>query len=476
MPQPSLLKQKPDRSGYLSEDTIAALASGMGGAVAIVRVSGPEAFPSLERFLHGSADLKKAEPQRLIRGKLFSKEAKQLDDILFARFEAPRSYTGEDVVEYHLHGSSFIVNQVLETLQIFGVRQALPGEFSFRGVRNGKFNLSQAQAVADLIGANNEQAVDLALEKMSGTQTRLVREIAAGLRRLAVLGEVGIDFSDQDVVEVSLPTLAKEVQPLVDRLKHLESSYVRGSRVQEGIPVALIGLPNAGKSSFFNALLGEDRAIVSDIAGTTRDLLREKITLQGAAGSVTFRLEDTAGLRQSTDLIEKMGIERTEKAAFDAEILFFVLDPSQDLEESAELWERLGRPGSKTIGVISKSDRVDSQRVEKAANFLKKRCVESFAITSAITGQGLVETIDLAVTFAKRLVDRKPGEVLLTRLDHLQAVKETLEDLARAKASTELDLFAADLRHALSSLAPLIGETVPDDILGHIFSEFCIGK
>ena len=213
------------------------------------------------------------------------------------RFVKPDSYTGEDLVEYHIHGSPFIAQQVIERLLELGARQALPGEFSFRSVRNGKMTLFQAQAVSDLIAASNQGAVSLALEKMSGAQNRFLDELASGLRKTAALGEVGIDFADQDIDEVSLPRLRANLTPYVELLEKLQSSFSRGIRLQEGLRVAFIGSPNAGKSSFFNALLGEDRSIVSEMAGTTRDVVSEKLTLRAKNKTITLRLEDTAGLR-----------------------------------------------------------------------------------------------------------------------------------------------------------------------------------
>jgi tRNA modification GTPase len=359
----------------------------------------------------------------------------------------------------------------MEALLALGVRQALPGEFSFRAVRNGKLTITQAQAVADLLGADNDGAVGLALEKLSGTQHELLAALARDLRQLAVLGEAGIDFSDQDLDEVSLPTLRRRTAGIQAPLEKLRLSYDRGSRVQDGVRATFVGLPNAGKSSFFNALLGENRSIVSDEAGTTRDIVRERITLKGKAGSVTLRLEDTAGLRESQSTVERMGIERTHAAVREADLVVLVVDPSQSAEELRAIWRQIGEPASKTIGILTKAD-LRTGRCAALDEFGLFATVE----TSSTNGQGVDTATELLIRFSEKWLHRAPREVLLTRLDQRRAVENALAHLARASEAPEIELFAADVRQALSSLGPLIGETLPDDILGKIFSEFCIGK
>lgn len=469
-----------DKSGYLSEDTIAALASAPGGAVAVLRISGPQAFHVLGQITPDTTAVK-AEPRKLCRVRLIDPEAPigstEMDDALSARFVAPSSFTGEDVVELHLHGGSYIAARVLDVLARLGVRQALPGEFSFRAVRNGKMTLSQATAVSDLIAASNQGAVSLALEKLSGSQNRLITDLAQNLRQLAVLGEVGIDFADQDVDEVSLPQLKKRLEIIISALERLQQSYKRGSLIQDGIPVAFSGVPNAGKSSFFNALLGEDRSIVSDIPGTTRDVVREKITLSGSRNTVTLRLEDTAGLRSTDNEIEKMGIDRSIKSARDADLVLFLVDSTAPLAAAFEQWKVLGAPEAKTLGVLTKTDLLPLGPLTS----LISECQKVFGVTrwvstSAKTGHGISSAVEAITEFAGQWLKRDPGEVVLTRLNEAQAAAESLEHLQRARDASELDLFAADVRQALTSMGPLIGETLPDDILGKIFSEFCIGK
>lgn len=494
------------RTKYLSEDTIAAIASPTGGAIAIIRVSGPEAFDTLGRLTQNEKN-KNSPPRQMTRCPVFSlggslpgqlleqlpeQLPEQLDDALFVRFVAPKSYTGEDLVEYHLHGGNFIAHRFLEELLRLGVRQALPGEFSFRAVRNGKMSLFQAQAVADLISSSNENAVSLALEKMSGSQNQFLADLAEGLRQIAVFGEVGIDFADQDIEEVSLPALKTRLQSRIEILEALKTSYQRGLRLQEGVKVVFAGLPNAGKSSFFNALLGEDRSIVTDIAGTTRDVIRETLTLRGKRSTLTLRLEDTAGLRTADNVIEKIGIERTRSAAAQADLILYLVDPFSSPEAVQEQWKLLNSHlshsgasktplANKTIGIFTKTDLLDPEgsssilSPESLQNF-KDLNIKTWVPTSATTGDGISSAIEQIITFCESWTRRSPGELILTRLDHLSAVDEALSHLYRGRDATEIDLFAADIRQSLHSLTPLIGETLPDDLLGRIFSDFCIGK
>lgn len=336
--------------------------------------------------------------------------------------------------------------------------------------------LFQAQAVVDLISASNEHAATLALEKVSGLQNSFLETLSTSLRNLAALGEVGIDFSDQDIDEVSLPRLKQQLTPPLSTLKALQESYRRGFRLQEGIRVAFVGLPNAGKSSFFNAILGEDRSLVSEVAGTTRDMVSEKLTLRGKKDTLTLRLEDTAGLRTTDHPVEKMGIERSYLSANQADLILFIVDPMTPFEAIREQWRPLQGFSDKTIGILTKKDKtkqVDFAQFQQCAPELS---ISTWANTSALTGEGIPEAIDTLIRFCETWTYRDPGEVILTRLDHLQAVTQALKDLHRAQQTPALELFASDLRQALYALGPLIGETLPDDILGKVFSDFCIGK
>lgn len=468
-------------AGYFSEDTIGAVSSALGGAIAVLRVSGPEAVTAAEGLACGFAE--RARPREAFRVLLRGRRGEPLDDALAIRFVGPRSFTGEDMVELHLHGNPFIAERVLEELAARGVRQALPGEFSFRAVRNGKMTISQAEATADLIAAANDAALALALEKMAGSQSRMVTEVAEELRRIAMLTEAGIDFSDQDIEEVSLPRLKAHLDRPLEKLRALRDGFIRGVRIQEGIPVALVGLPNSGKSSFFNALLGEERSIVSEIAGTTRDMVSEKITLRGREQSLTLRLEDTAGLRSSQDRVETIGVERSVRAAQGAELVLFFVEASGDREtflnklgSVGAQWKRIGAPAAKSLGLLTKTDLASGELRAEFKRKLGETGIQDWAEVSVVSGAGISDAIEKVVGMCKRWVDRAPKEVLLTRQEHLEAVTQAVKHLERAGSAEAADLFAADVRQALSSLGLLIGTTLPDDILGRVFSQFCIGK
>jgi tRNA modification GTPase len=469
-----------EQSKYLSHDTIHALATPIGGALAVVRVSGPSAVSILGRLLGAQAeavDTRKA--REIFRAKIES-AGEKIDDAMAAIFRAPKSQTGEDLVELFIHGGPIVAERTLRALEDRGSRQALPGEFSFRAVRNGKTSVTAAQAVAELIAATNEGAAKLALEKMEGSQARLIADLAERLRKLSTMGELGIDFADQEVAELSLPALKEQTREILSRLGHLESSFERGEKIQSGVRVAFVGRPNAGKSSFFNALLGEDRSIVSEVAGTTRDVVRENLTLRAGTASVTLRLEDTAGIRETAgDRIEREGIDRSVRAAAGADFVILICDAvatKTEWMETRAVWAEIGKPREKAIVVLTKRDLATEDQFLLARAELAEFGAPLVGIVSSTSGAGIPDAAKGIVHYCHRFTRRDPGEVLLTRTDHLRAVRETIAHLERALETGEEDLFAADLRQALISLGPVIGETLPDDILGRIFSEFCIGK
>ncbi len=402
-----------------------------------------------------------------------------LDDAVAVRFVAPRSYTGEDSVELHTHGGTWVVGRVIERVMEAGARQALPGEFSFRAVRNGKMSLSQAQAVADLIAASNAGAASLALEKMAGSENRVLNALAEPLRRIAMFAEANIDFSDQDIGESAMSDLPTQLRAVISEARRLKDTFRRGELIQDGFRVALFGLPNAGKSSLFNALLGEDRSIVSEIAGTTRDVVRERLTLQGKKTSVTLRLEDLAGLQSTEDVVERIGIERALRSVGRADLVLVLWDLSAPVSEASKLiaeWQRAGASTSKAIGLFTKRDLVSVDAVSDARQALQAMGIGTWLETSARSTEGIPEAAAAIADFCETWVHREAGEVFLTHLDHVQAVEAAIEHLERACSAPSLDLLAADVRQALHSLSVLIGQTLPDDILGRVFSEFCIGK
>jgi tRNA modification GTPase len=360
-----------------------------------------------------------------------------------------------------------------------GARQALAGEFSFRAVRNGKLSVTQAHAVADLMAASSTVAQTLALEKLQGSQGLGLGPCVEELRTLAALAEVGIDFSDQDVEEVSLRRLKERLSGTLQGLQVLQSSYERGRRIQDGLRLAFVGLPNAGKSSFFNRLLGEERSIISSVPGTTRDVVHERLTLKVPGGSCTARVEDTAGLRDSTDPVESQGIERSRTAARSADLILWVVNLgtwASDLRALERLWDELGAPVAKTLVIPNQADRFPASARGGFEGWVTSLGLSTTSLTSCLSGQGVEEAIVQVGHRLGSLISRTPGEILLTRLSELEAVEGCIEHLNRALQTPSEDLFAADLRQALVALEPLAGKTPPDELLGRIFSSFCIGK
>lgn len=471
-----------DASGYFSSRTIVALCTPTGGALSVLRVSGALARGLAER-LTGRA-LTEGDHRKAFRAWLKTADGRRLDDAVILPYFAPHSFTGEDTIEFFLHGSPMIAERVLAECLEAGARMALPGEFSFRAVKNGKMKLSQAEAIQELVSADNDFSLELALEKLSGSQHEWVSRVKEDLMQLCMLAEVGIDFSDQDVDEVSLPRLKERLAGVVSGLNRLQGSFDRGARFVDGVPVSIFGLPNAGKSSFFNALLGEDRSIVSDIAGTTRDVVREKLHLKGPAGQVSLKVADTAGLRRTTDQVEEIGIDRSLRSAREADLVVVVVDgQNPELGALAPYISAIdptagsgSGAGKRRVWVCTKSDRLSGD--ERAD--LSRKVMENFGAkplwVSSVTLEGVREAAESLAAEAGTLLSRRPGEVVLTRVEHVRAVEACLESLERAKESTDLVLFATDVRHGMNDLGPLIGETLADDVLGKIFSDFCIGK
>ena len=468
-----------DSAGYLSNKTIAALCTPTGGAITVLRISGSKAFSICSKMTSISID---GFSERKAKRVWISDQNRKIDDAVMIPYFGPKSFTGEDVVELFLHGSPIISQKVLDLIFAEGARMALPGEFSFRAVKNGKMQLSQAEAIKEIIAAENDFALDLALEKLSGSQHELIDKIRTDLMQLVTLSEVGIDFSDQDIDEVSLPRLRQRLDAIIHMLEKLGGSFDRGKRFTDGIPVSLFGLPNAGKSSFFNALLGEDRSIVSDVAGTTRDVVREKLNLKGAKNYVTYRLSDTAGLRglkveHDADKIELIGIEKTIQTALKSDLILIVVDGlNPNLEEIKKFASSI--EAKRILGVITKKDLISSEDQNSLSKTILSELprVTDWSWISSSSLDGVHAVAEKMATIAEEVLSRKPGEVVITQIEHLQAIERSLHCLKEAKECPDLVLFATSVRHGMAELGALIGETLPDDVLGKIFSDFCIGK
>lgn len=448
-------------------DTIAAIATPHGvGGIAVVRLSGPGSAAI-------SAQHCKVAPG--IHYSMFRDGDTLIDEVMVAYHPAPHSYTGEDVVEISCHGSLYVQEAILNTLLASGARLAEPGEFTRRAFLSGKLDLSQAEAVADLIDSTNATQHRLAVSQLRGGYAQTLRVLRQQLLELTSLLELELDFSQEDVEFADRNQLRALLSTLNAQLETLISSFKMGNALKQGIPIAIIGRPNAGKSSLLNALLHDDRAIVSPIPGTTRDTIEETFILEDKSSQtsgIPFRIIDTAGLRESDDEIEMMGIQRTLNAVAQADIVLYVHDATQPETQISEDLQKLNLDNKHLIIIYNKVDLLDnSQHSIHNSQF-------SPIHLSAKTGNGLDTLLAQLSTINAQLTTQ--GDVLLTNVRHLESLKHThtaLLHVAQGLADgLPADLVAIDLRDALHHLGTITGEVTTDEVLGNIFGRFCVGK
>lgn len=450
-------------------DTISAIATPPGeGGIGIVRVSGARAF-EIARALFRPLP-KQIESHRIYVGWLVAPDTgERVDRAVLLPFRAPRSYTGEDVVEFSCHGGTVLLRRVLRLTLQQGARLAQPGEFTLRAFLNGRLDLAQAEAVADLVRARTESAQRLALRQHEGELSRAIYALRESLVAMLARVEAHLDFSD-DVGEIDYTQLGEQIRLLIARCQNLLATARYGRLTREGAAVVLAGRPNVGKSSLMNALLGEERAIVTDIPGTTRDVIRESIQVEG----IPVQLWDTAGLRETEDTVERFGVERTRRSLQQADLILFVLAaPEGYTSEDQALLERL--PRERTLLVWNKGDLVP----EAEHPFLLQQ-VSPAVVVSALTGWNLSA---LRNAIAERLLGSDwttPEGAIVTNERHQVALQGAIESLQQALQSAEAalpaELVSVDLRGALDALGLITGETVTEDIVERIFSDFCIGK
>ncbi len=476
-------------------DTICAIATPPGqGAIAIIRLSGPEAIPIVDRVFTPRKKgllLAEAETHTLHFG-LIHKDEDMLDEVLVSVFRTPHSYTGENAIEISCHGSTFIQQKIVELLISKGARHARPGEFTLRAYQNGKFDLSQAEAVADLIAASSKASHDIALKQMRGGFSKKISELRGKLLDFVSLIELELDFSQEDVEFADRNALVNLLREIRKELSELAGSFALGNVIKTGIPVAIIGKPNVGKSTLLNAILNEERAIVSPIPGTTRDTIEDTIIHDNYA----FRFIDTAGLRHSIDEIESIGINRTYEKIDQATIVLYVFDVrSNNYHEIPDEIKKLSLYGDKAAGEAEgwgiKKERQptnDGKQVILVAN--KTDMLEE-------SPHGLKELLDLGCIFvsAKRkeninlILDRLVESVqqmdmqdraVVSNIRHYEALTKSLQSVEEVMKGLESglsgDLVTVDLRTALYHLGEITGEISTEDILGNIFGRFCIGK
>ena len=447
-------------------DTITALATPAGGAIAVIRLSGNHAIEIAQSIF--SRDLSQAKGGTLHYGEVKDEQGATVDDVVVSVYKAPHSYTGEDSVEISCHGSRYIIQRILVLLQAHGARQAEPGEYTKRAFLNGKMDLSQAEAVADLIASTNAAQHRLAMSQLKGGFSKELATLRERLLKMTSLLELELDFSDHEDLEFAdrseLNALAREID---DRIVSLAKSFQAGKVLKAGIPVAIVGKTNVGKSTLLNALLGEERAIVSDIDGTTRDTIEDTTTIDG----VLFRFIDTAGLRKTTDKIENIGIARALSAAEKAYVVLWVID-RQPTEEEINNMQALSA-GKHLFAVFNKADLPH----ESPALPSSIPCME----ISAKDGQG-VAALEKAISTGLDLPELSSEDVIVTNARHHADLMHAHEDLQRVIAGMSSglssDLLAEDLRLVIDDLADITGQDriTPQETLNNIFSHFCVGK
>ena len=452
-------------------DTICALATATGGALGIIRISGPQTLEILSHVF--SKDLTAALPNTIHYGHIVEYDAVSqhqniIDEVLVSIFRAPHSYTGEASAEISCHGSRYILNKVLELLIANGCRMAKPGEFTQRAFLNGKMDLSQAEAVADLIASSNKATHQIALSQLRGNFSSELARLREKLLRLTSLLELELDFSDHEDLEFAdrseLLAIAEDIDAHVSRLAR---SFETGQALKQGIPVAIVGKTNVGKSTLLNRLLHEDRAIVSDIHGTTRDTIEDTIDING----VTFRFIDTAGIRQTTDTIEQIGIERTYAAIEKARIIIWMIEENTKPEDIQDLLQQA--KGKDTIVVCNKVDKMNSD------TFVPP--ITPLLYISAKTGLN-IDQLEAKLFEAARIPELNEHDIIVTsarQYDTLLRARQNLDRvLSGLRTGLSGDLVSEDLRLVLDDLADITGEgrIMTNEVLGNIFSHFCVGK
>jgi tRNA modification GTPase len=445
-------------------ETICALATAPGGALGIIRISGPQALEILSRVF--SKNLTDAKPNTIHYGHI-KDGAEIIDEVLVSVFRAPHSYTGEVSAEISCHGSRFILNKVLALLIENGCRQANPGEFTQRAYLNGKMDLSQAEAVADLIASTNQATHQIAMSQLRGHFSSQLAQLREQLLKLTSLLELELDFSDHEDLEFAdRSELLKLTKTINNHITTLARSFEKGQAIKRGIPVAIVGKTNVGKSTLLNALLKDDRAIVSDIHGTTRDTIEDTIDIKG----ITFRFIDTAGIRQTTDTIEQIGIDRTYAAIEKARIVLWLIDQEPSTGDISEVTQRT--ENKKLIVVANKIDKEDNNSYN-LSNL-------PFIAISAKFGTGM-EALEQAIYEAADIPTLTENDIIVTNARHYDALVRAHEHLERVldglNNGLSGDLLSEDLRLTLDTLAEITGgQITPNEVLGNIFKHFCVGK
>lgn len=449
----------------LLEDTIAAIATPLGvGAISIIRISGNMAIPIASSIFRGTKHVEDFSSHTVNYGKIIDERGDFIDDVLLTIFKAPHSYTGEDVVELSYHGNPLIGQKIVDQLLKKSVRIAEPGEFTKRAFLNNKLDLSQAEAVMDVISSRTSAALRGARNQLDGLLSSNVKELRDSLLDVLSLLELGLDFSEEDVEFVNNKELVEKLELIITKIDDLLNTYSFGRVIRDGVNVAIVGKPNVGKSSLLNYLLKESRAIVSEIPGTTRDVIREEVAIDG----ILFKLFDTAGIRKSENTIEEEGIRRSNDVIRSADMVLFINDVTQGF--SGDLYNELLQ--------LTRADRIISV-VNKVDLGLKINEMSGVKI-SALTGQGVNILIEAMKKNAFGGVNYSEKTAVVSNIRHLSCLREAKNSLGNVIFSLDQKLsnefIAVDLRSSIGFLGEVIGEVSSEDVLNNIFSKFCIGK
>ena len=468
------------------EECICALATPAGGAIGIIRLSGSNAITLTDKIFHSAngKSLEEAKPYTLHYGEIKDKDGNTIDDVLVSVFRAPHSYTGENSTEISCHGSRYILQQVLHRFTEVGCRQAEPGEYTRRAYLNGKMDLSQAEAVADLIASTNKATHKMALSQLKGHFSNELSLLREKLLKMTSLLELELDFSDHEELEFAdrsdLQALAEEINHKITTLAH---SFETGNALKQGVAVAIVGKTNVGKSTLLNRLLHEEKAIVSDIHGTTRDVIEDTTLIDG----ITFRFIDTAGIRKTDDVVENIGIKRTFQKMEEAKIVIWLLDEQPSVSESEEMKQK--NQGKKLLVVFNKMDKLEGEKLEldkfthsggSDSGEAESTETESPLFISARTGEN-VSSLEQALVKAADIPEITENDVIITSARHYEALLRAQDSLSRVLESMEAgmsgDIIAEDLKMVLEELGEITGGQISSqETLNNIFKHFCIGK
>jgi tRNA modification GTPase len=448
---------------YNITDNICAISSPPGtGGISVLRISGNKSIELVNNIF--SKNISKAKGYSLHFGTIIENN-EVVDDVILSLFKGPNSFTGEDTVEISCHGSQFIQNKILQILIKNGCRMALAGEFSQRAFYNGKMDLSQTEAIADLIHAQSESSHKMAMNQMKGGFTKELNQLRASLIEFASLVELELDFSEEDVEFADRTQLKSLIDKLSIHLNDLIESFKYGNAIKNGVQTALIGMPNAGKSTLLNGLLNENRAIVSDIPGTTRDTIEETLTIDG----ILYRFIDTAGIRNTSDSIEKMGVEKTYEKIKSSSIVIYLYDVSNNNQDDAKKQlKELDELGIPVITIANKADQSSNSPIDK-----------NDLVISALNKDDILKLKETISTVFSEIKPDYEGTIV-SNARHFEALSNALNDIKKCEEGLQSqisgDLLAMDIRQALYNLGTITGEITNDELLGNIFANFCIGK